>query len=554
MMERTETPPPDNNSNTSSTEPSIYPAELLEKKVWEVGPHVYELLIPEEQDKVEFIVFGCQGSGKKAQIDTAKLMDEVADKSNVVCAFGAGDNVYDWGANSPYAPVFQDFFHRIYTNSIFKKLNNLPFWMALGNHDGNFHAKARLSLNPTGEKTEIQEVEHSYIDNPDEKTTLYKKHFIDPKELPQWNMPYFFYSVIVGDVQVFILDSSTLPKDYLNLITNQQPPNKVNQVEWLRTEIAKANNAGRKIAGLWHHPFYTCGKRALSFDSQHYLYDEEISQLNKHLGNDNPSYKNTLSYNELLANIFRKEKINFDLVLAAHDHFLAHYHNKDHFGKDQGLIQLTVGGGGGDLQHRSSYSGHPHVEFLDQNGFWKITRDKKANEFLFDLYTTDGHHLTFSNKSPEPQREISNDAQFELLRKKVLNACDTYLAQLKTVEDLSRLKQQNNNSGLMYSLFSKSIAVIGKGVEFAMSYMITDYHKTEMSCLHQLKAYFNQPTPPPLEKALEFFKNQMQKIAVDLVVDNSFYPLIKNLLSENLKEEVKLESLFEKKNELKKSY
>ncbi|EKD70520.1 MAG: hypothetical protein ACD_46C00512G0002 [uncultured bacterium] len=532
--------PVTNTSNDSSSPNTTQPfsSDYLESKVKQVGPHVYELDIPKDIDEVEFIVFGCQGSGKDSQKQTAKLMDEVASKSNIQCIFGAGDNVYDWGATTPYDPVFNSYFHDIYNHPELKTLKEKKFFMALGNHDGNFQNAANAAYyrytNPTGEKTEIREVEHSYIDNPEERAALYSNTKIDPKKLPQWNMPYYFESVILGDTQVFILDSSTYAKEYLNSLNGKINPDKVNQAQWLEEEYKIAKASGRKIAVLMHHPFYTSGKRAFpsDFDSSHYLYPKEIDEINE------ITHSNTKSYNQLLKNIFDKQDIHFDVVFAAHDHFLSYYNDKA-VAKEQGLVQITAGGGGGKLQDRKSYAGHPYVEFLEQNGFWKVTHNKKTNELFFEMYTTDGHHLKFSDKNHLPIRTPSKDQQYELLRKCVLFSCDQYLNKLKMAEIINKKSKETTNPGMLYGIFNQTTHLFNKSVNVVTSavkhFMPADYFTQEITTLHQLKAYFNHVESSSYLDALSVTEKYLRNIILETPLDNSFYFMLKESIEKEMK-------------------
>ena len=462
----------------------------------EVGPRVYE--IKSSGKKIEsFYVFGCQGSAKPSQHEMATLMNNIIaqtpdDRPSFVLVLG--DNIYDWGPSSATDKGFKDCFDNVYGNPQLTYLNQLPFFMLLGNHDGNYqkYVNAILSSNPIGEETEKWEVIHTYLDNPEEKMELYKQQTLETGKLPQWNMPYFYYSVILSGVQIFCLDSNTIAKDYLEYKKGIKHPNKPNQFEWFKTEYEKATLAGRKIAFAEHHPRYTSGKRSIpaEYDSGHYLSGSEISELQKEL------QTTTASYNGLIAAIYQKEGLDSDIDFVAHDHFCSYYNERENTQDRKKLCQLTAGGGGGDLQSRATFVKHPYVAYhLKQTGFSKISFDaQNPKELHIDTYTTNGHHLHFTDQSKEAIYEKSNDQQLEALRSQMLKLADSYLATRKHKDEKEGLTKETPSHPQSSGLVSGFFGAINTTMHHVNKFWKTDKNlMNEIVCVHDLIAYFNQP-------------------------------------------------------------
>lgn len=520
-------------------------AEAAKAAVREVGPRVYTIEDIED-GKENFYVFGCQGNGSESQREVAKLMDKIAAKTpdqKPQFILILGDNIYDWGVDSPFDPGFNKCFHDIYGNKEYGAICNIPYFLILGNHDANLHSLSFRSNNPTGEATSINEVAHTYTYLFDEKykdiaekRKFYEQSTLNLKDLPQWNMPYFYYSVIAGKTQLFCLDSNFLAKDFLdylnNKIGNKIGPEKKNQTAWLKAEYEKAKQAGKKIIFALHHPPYTSGKRAFpdEYDSGHYLTQEQIASLNQELK------LNTRSYNELIGHIFTRLGLKPDKVLAAHDHFISYYYKNG--GTE--LCQLTCGGGGGDLQTRESFVEHPHVKcHLMKYGFARINKDG------VDIHTTAGQHLKFDNNH-QIVREKSDDPQVEMLRDFILVACDDYLFSLKELEQQKKKEQEQgntendpdktvntktvNNSGLFNSFYSGAKKIKNKLVR----YWYHDENKVrEIVCVHDIIAYLNQPQLPNFET----IRKHLHELADKEKLPNQppkypFYAMLQNKLSE----------------------
>src|SRR3990167_2149643 len=307
-------------------------AKLAAKKV---GPHVYTLNL--ENEIVNFLILGCQGSGNDAQKNVAELLHHITVQTTPAFVLMLGDHLYDYGAKSPGDPGFNERFHHIYHPA-------MRAIMILGNHDANYHSKRvldvtyanrRIIVYPSGEEAEMNEVAHTYLfhKSQDIETAIniFQQENITLNDLSQWNMPYFFYSLIIGNTQIFCLDSNTYAKDFLYFKAKKNMEGKINQ--------------------------------------------EEINELNNILRSK------TESYNMLLTLIFKDQEMVPDLILAAHDHFTSYYNNNDDAYTSYKIRQGTFGGGGGKLQSRESFAEHPYVGCHFENyGFGMLTCSTKHSE------------------------------------------------------------------------------------------------------------------------------------------------------------------------------
>lgn len=83
-----------------------------------------------ESDKpLNFIVIGDTGTGGAAQYQVSKAISRVCAQQSCMFVVGMGDNIYEYGPDSPQDSQFQSKFEAPYAGI------NLPFFMALGNHD-----------------------------------------------------------------------------------------------------------------------------------------------------------------------------------------------------------------------------------------------------------------------------------------------------------------------------------------------------------------------------------------------------------------------------------
>lgn len=425
-------------------------ASILAAKT--VGPRVYTLQLEQKSELIKILIQGCQGSGNNNQKNTAYFLNDIATKEEPTLVLMLGDHLYNYGATSPSDPGFNERFHYLY-------YSNMRAFMILGNHDGNYHSEAPLNRSitnpfashPQGEAVEINEVAHTYLFHKshdiEKSLTIFQQETLSLDDLSQWNMPYFFYSLIIGNVQLFCIDSNSYAKAFLDLKTKKNLEGKINQAAWIEYEYHQAKSAGRKIIFVQHHPLYTCGKRKiLKPDTRHYLYQKEIDELNYILGSK------TESYNLLLTLIYQAQGMMPDLVLAAHDHFISYYNNNEDKNALYKIRQGTFGGGGGKLQSRESFTEHPYVGcHFEKYGCGMLTfSNKNPESLILDFFTLKDtlsiknyFHLKFSDQNHLPIHNQYNghtlyffkyDEDLEKFRHQVLLACDHFFEFLSKEE------------------------------------------------------------------------------------------------------------------------
>ncbi len=470
-----------NDANTAVEKTALMAAE-------EVGARIYKLK-REAQTPIRFFVMGCQGSGKKSQKDVAEIMNEFALQSNGSTpsfVLVLGDNIYDYGVSSPTDDAFNTCFNQMYADEQLTSLRKVPFFLILGNHDANRH-RLRLLKNATyaPEQLEMAQVAHTYLGDVSRIKHAFEQEELILDALDQWNMPYLFYSLIIGDTQIFCLNSNTYAKDWLDWQNGVVKLTKSNQAEWLQTAFSNAQAANRQTIFALHHPPYTTGKRALptGYDAHHYLTHEQMGEIQKKLGIE------TKSYNELLLAIFKAQKCQPKMFFAAHDHTLAYYHN-DLQGEDA-FCQVTCGGGGGELQSRKIFDKQDQVGcYLKHHGFVAITRTPSAaHEFMIEYHTTDKQYLIFNNKHHKALHPAI-EGKYAELRALMLATCDEYFAlksshKLESEMEAKIPKDEKNQSYLNY--FSNVVTSFSKSL---YAYVST---YDDVDCVHDIMALFNNP-------------------------------------------------------------
>lgn len=434
--------------------------EAAKTAAYAASPHNYEIILPNPAEKVSFLVIGCQGNAKNEQILTANLMNHMvsfsqpvtpastaasaasaashnhtspsaansrceekqactAHKPRILFGVGAGDNFYDEGVQTPDDPIFQSHFYDIYSNKTKRPyLAAIPWFMLEGNHDqgrwktGEFkeQLKHEIGLGSTGLKGKhlgMNQVAHSYLGDTPRKQMLYNQSQLSLNALPPWNMPTPFYSLIIGKMQIFMIDSNTYASDYLQLIKGIDVALD-NQARWLQEEVSSAKTAGRDVMLVLHHPLFTPGKRAYNSDITLYLLPDEIEyarvQFKQTFTGDNPPY------NTLLWDIFKQQKLTFKTVFAAHDHSLSYFNNIESCSDPQEqLCQIISAGAGGSLQQRRNFKYQDSMGcFLKKHGVVQVTFDpSKTNSVQFDIVAIDAagnidNHITFSSDNCKP--------------------------------------------------------------------------------------------------------------------------------------------------------
>lgn len=531
---------------------SLSNEELAKRAARKATPHVYHLT--NYAHPIKFMVIGCQGSGKPSQEEVARLANNVAlserDNRPAFILF-LGDNLYNYGASSPSDAGFENYFYKMYGSKNCPALHTIPCFVLIGNHDGNLHKSSGLSHNPPGKETELNQVAHSYLPDTNyetvsEKKTLYRSHDLNLKTLPTWNMPSLFYSLIIGDIQIFCLNSNSYAKDYLDSL-HPRSTSEVNQAIWFKQAYEKARAEGKKIILAQHHPLYTAGKRAFpdDYDTKLYISENDLYRLQQALSTT------TESYNQLLSHILEKQGITPDLILVAHDHCMSYYNNQlNATEKESGMTQMmpiikqvTAGGGGQTLQARESLLGHPFVACYEKNnGLTVITDIPHVNssiktplpspKFMIDIHTTTQVHLKFTDRDRYALINAIKDPHLKNFRYAVLKQCYDYLSLLKQEEKkqldlmtppieliskkpppLSQAYEQSGMVSALYTTFSIFKSGASLGLKKFKQYLYHDANKArEMVLIHDLIAYFNQPTIPDLYRSMEFVYDRFNEL------------------------------------------
>ncbi|MBA3661472.1 MAG: hypothetical protein H0W64_07080 [Gammaproteobacteria bacterium] len=487
-----------------------------------VGPRVYELTGFKHDDLVINFV-GCQGTGKDAQREVAELMNKTAIETGRrpdLMVF-LGDNIYEYGASSPLDPEFNPSFNEKYYREDLQEINQVPSVLVEGNHEYRYFLKAfKIPFLQRGKIIALNETAHNYVpDNvrfKEEDATkfnsvaeliqTFSKLKLPLKDMQAWTMPYYFYSLIAGDTQIFLLDSNTFPADFLTWINSDNAPEKLaalnnNQAKWFTEQFALGKAAGRKTIVGMHHLFYTQSKRAFpsGYDTPFYLTPEELTQLQTLLHTHNASY------NELLGLLFMYLKTMPDVLLGAHDHNLSYYNtfyiSPEKLTHDPAKItvcQIGAGGGGGDLQRRKLFAGHPYTgAYLTENGYVTLTCSlRNPQHFKFDFRTLKKHHLQFTNKSHEPIQDTNAPEILKHLRNIALTAGEIFFK----AYPISHKKKST------LQLFSSSIEGIKTGL------LKSAYLPDEVDQVHDILAFFNQPTLPSFKDSLDEIRNLLQKL------------------------------------------
>lgn len=388
-----------------------------------------------EQPELRFFALGCQGSGKQAQQQVAKLMEYIATHPNHTPDFILllGDNFYESGMESASDSAFKKLFKEMYLT--YPHLKKIPFFAILGNHDENLHAN-RIHGTEKGIPRGLHEVAASYRgDEWDEVSLADKIKIYSASESPlnhffSWNMPARFYSMISGDTQLFCIDSNTYVTDYLTArddFRNGRKENPNNQAIWLANELRKAREANRKTLLVSHHSPYSPTRRAFNEDLHLYLPKDEREQALTFFGLPlNQAY----SYNKLFYTCLKEQNLKFDMVLSAHDHDIYYFNNKnDTDALHYPLCQITAGGGGGGLQKRVSFLWQKFMGcFLKQHGFVEIATKFGHPTLHAHIHTFnkngDYQHLLFTHHDCKPKRHYPPTMSSKE-KKKIETLCHT---------------------------------------------------------------------------------------------------------------------------------
>lgn len=207
-------------------------------------------------DAFNFTVLGDWGGFPKPfyttpiQLNSAKLLNQVADIADSQFTLAIGDNFYFWGVDSIHHPHFTKTFENIYTSRALQK----PWYPLMGNHDWQG-------------QDQIQ-IEYSEINY-------------------RWTFPYFYYSVeykfgknLDKTLKILMTDSQ-IQCDYKgsSAINKQYPRNpteaeKIAQLEWLEAELVKSqNNQDEFIFVASHYEYH------VPYDHKTYKCMKEVNDL-----------------------------------------------------------------------------------------------------------------------------------------------------------------------------------------------------------------------------------------------------------------------------------
>lgn len=484
----------------------------------QIGPRVYTIQNVKDPNNVNFFVLGCQGSRSDAQKNVAYCMDNSPIKPDFVVV--VGDNVYNNGANTPDDVMFNECFHDIYEKHSSNALNGVPFFLILGNHDENYQRKTRGNLGllaNKGRQVGLNQVMHTYLESTrvnysnelmqatigsnspsalndgnvseHDKINLFAQDRLDLNKLGRWNMPYFFYSIIIHKLQIFCLNSNSIAADFLEYHRNYSSkqsdvPPQNNQIVWLIAEYKKAVAAGRTIIFAQHHPLFTSGKRALpsKFDTLDYLSENDISLLHGILNTT------TNSYNALLRLIYNFLDFKPKTLIVAHDHCLQYYCESESTNLLAPISQITSGGGGGDLQRRVVFDGHQNIGcYLREHGFSALSCDAmNPEEIEINFYTVNDHHLRFNTSNHEPICTSSDNETLNQISKIILKSVDEYWELLTVAKTIERKDPEYRPSPVSH-LFQKITTVLASSISGVDNYMHED-----IDGIHGITAYLNQ--------------------------------------------------------------
>jgi hypothetical protein len=480
------------------------------------GHRVYRLITDrsnQPERPLRFITFGCQGSADDEQRKVAARLNDLCTDPTTRPDFILilGDNVYETGAESADDQKIRECFYNIYLK--YPHLNNIPFFLLQGNHDQNRHNKA-LPLAEQGVVRGMHEVAHSFLgDNKfdaDGKAALYNLDTLPLNQLPSWNMPRRYYALIVDDVQIFCLDSNTYIKDYLNFCADPVGQTALNnQAVWTQEEAAKAIAQGRKIVLSQHHPLYTPGKRAYHNDLKIYLSRDDINNV---LPARLPLMRITdkTSYNAVLKEILRMQALEFDLVLAAHDHNMYYYNNKNQADAAYKICQITSGGGGGKLQERIEFSEQKRMGcFMQQTGIVSCEHRIGEPHFNFTFYTSNREHqLEFTSLEARAvihHTDAEQEASIDCFLAIIESALNDYLEFIGN-------RQEDTQGGF----FSRNASHGPEGAERA----------------HQLWAYIKHAHPDSLERIIEQVYKSTERKGLTSAKEHSLITIINKKMKE----------------------
>lgn len=494
-----------NSAEENAMRAGVNPQSIIDEEKFEGIERISIQAISSGRKKL-ILTLGCQGTGDDLQRQVAARMDKVIKRLTeqgyeVSCVLVLGDNVYSDGAKTPDDHKLRKCCENMYTP--FPYVAATPFFYIQGNHDQNRHRGNILGLAASGIDLGLQQVAHNFM--PDmkyrtvaEKIALYNQkianeYVLNRDKLSHFNMPGRAYSLIVDDIEVLCIDSNTYVKDYLDYKAGKPGT----QAEWLELKRAQALKEGRKTILALHHPPNSLGNRVYGNDKGLYLSKPDVARARAQLGNLLGATEK--SYNAFVRAVLKQQNLEFDTILAAHDHSI--YYVND--GKSP---QIVSAGGGGKLQDRYYFDENQNVaNFLDNYGFVILESDReKINYAFYTLdHITEEYPLMYNNKSTRPVRYNPDDLEQQRIEKYCL-------ASMEARNRLSRPKP-----GEFQHIYNLCTAV-KTGIEEFMKFMAAKQRKfggsffssnfthdhDEIKRAHRLLAYISSPHIACLDSTL----------------------------------------------------
>ncbi|EFC38460.1 predicted protein [Naegleria gruberi] len=277
-------------------------------------------------DKLHFLVIGDFGRENDAQRKVANSMGEYC-KENDGCDFvvGVGDNIYQSGVESIYDEQFKTKFEDIYNH---KALEDLDFYMILGNHDYRNDVKAQILY-----------------------TQLSKR----------WKMLDFFYEINkksrLGGFDLNLLFTDTNPFHFLffldpltnKTVINEQAKRIPEQMEWLKSKLRKPKGDDQWTIVAGHSPVYSA--------SQHYDSQPLIQNFEP---------------------LFREYRV--PLYLCGHDHQLGWMANREIINSREQTQYIISGAAGGSIYRTIKYNPNLFNYYVGEGGFYSV---EVQHDFIF---------------------------------------------------------------------------------------------------------------------------------------------------------------------------
>lgn len=552
-----------------------------------------------EKKKLNICVLGCQGDKNPVYAkQVAALVNKKAGEHPELKPdyfIILGDNFYPDGVPSPLDERFEKQFHEIFGNPELKNICDIPCFVVLGNHDLNLfsyetavkkgmtfgynnsipYLSHYLQTNPvSGDEAGLQQIAHSMsthkkgknsVSDP-ETLTLPKHEFfqqesVNYNELPKHIMPHYFHSWIIDKLQIFILNSNTYVRDYLNYLRSialtENIDLSMNQAAWTKEKYQEADAHKREKMFAMHHPVFSVGKRVykIGWDASHYLLPLEITQM-KHILELNPDaedFKDSLAkifetnytsldtnanYNDMLAKVMYKfQKMSPDMVCAAHDHFNSYCNFKN---PDMKICQVIAGGGGSAKLQERYYFGEPENQgaFSKNHGFSFISHDRETGLFNINMFTscnelnplyfnktmfvTNERHLCFSSENSTPLH-FPNTDEADKDDKAVSKIRDIVMSECKKYQDFLHKSQTEHNGEFFKSHYIDPVSLHANGLfNTNYGYCNKDHKLSDVDIMHDMMNYLNQYIPPSYNDAIKHLHACMEKLS-NKTVDPSLY-------------------------------